>query len=385
MKILQTIQGMSASSGGPSTCTRDLLAGLYDIAPGEVDLFTLEPKNPKVQNLGHGTAWLKELPYDYFSPLAISKNFKEFLQPSDYDLYHCNALWMYSNHITCKVAREKNKPYILTPHGMLYPTALNIKRWKKWPMLKLWFEKDIMNATCIHATCEEEAKHVRSFGYKGPIAVIPNPVVIPNLSFNLEETPCLNGGRVIGFLGRLHPIKKIDSLLEGAALAMKATSQPFTLEIMGKGTNEYEAFLKKEVDRLGLQDFVNFVGFLSGEEKYRRLSNLSALMVPSAQENFGMIVPEALICKTPVYASLGTPWKELNTCHCGWWRDNSPETIAQVIQEILVISQSTLDEMGENGKYLIEEKYEQHKVAQMMIDLYQWILNNEDKPSFIYE
>lgn len=29
------------------------------------------------------------------------------------------------------------------------------------------------------------------------------------------------------------------------------------------------------------------------------------------KENFGMIVPEALICGTSVYASLGTPWGEL--------------------------------------------------------------------------
>ena len=31
MKILQTISSLSAKSGGPSTCTLDLLNGLYDI------------------------------------------------------------------------------------------------------------------------------------------------------------------------------------------------------------------------------------------------------------------------------------------------------------------------------------------------------------------
>ena len=50
MKILQTISGMSATSGGPSTCTRDLLNGLDAIYPGAVDLLTFESSNS--DNLG---------------------------------------------------------------------------------------------------------------------------------------------------------------------------------------------------------------------------------------------------------------------------------------------------------------------------------------------
>ena len=86
-----------------------------------------------------------------------------------------------------------------------------------------------------------------------------------------------------------------------------------------------------------------------------------------------MIVPEVLICGTPVYASLGTPWSELNDCNAGWWKDNSLETIAGVIEDVLSKSDKQLLEMGRNGRHLIEEKYEQHKVATMMMQLYEWI------------
>ncbi len=97
-------------------------------------------------------------------------------------------------------------------------------------------------------------------------------------------------------------------------------------------------------------------------------------MVPSTQENFGMIVPEALICGTPVYASLGTPWGELNECQCGWWKDNEPETIAKVMLEILSMSEAEVVAMGARGRKLMEEEYEQHKVAGMMNDLYRWVV-----------
>lgn len=409
MKTLQTISGLSAKSGGPSTCTLDLLNGLYDIKAG-VDLLTVS--SPDI--LGAGSPWLKVEPCDYKTPLGFSKNIKRALVDSDYNLYHANALWSYTVHETCKVARQKGKPYILSPHGMLYPTALAIKRWKKVPMLWWWFNKDIHKATCLHATCRQEAEYIRQFGYKGPIAVIPNAVVFPEFLLNenaFEANTNLTNGtnsscthidsvdscnscskkKTIGFLGRLHPIKKVENVLyamdkvRGEGLEV---SDKLSFLIMGKNDEQYEQWLKDEVKRLHLEDCVEFVGFVSGKEKYDRLSKLSALMVPSAQENFGMIVPEALICGTPVYASLGTPWSELNECNAGWWQDNSPETITKVILDILSKSDSELRTMGANGSKLMEEKYEQHKVAAMMKRLYEWIvedkMSEEKKPYFVY-
>ena len=384
MKVLQTISGLSAKSGGPSTCTLDLLEGLYDIG-AKVDLLTVS--TPDI--LGKGSPWLIEKKNDYKTPLGLSTNIKKTLIDSNCDLYHANALWSYSSHETCKVARKKGKPYIISPHGMLYPTALEMKRWKKIPMLKLWFAKDIRKATCLHVTCKQEAYYCRQFGYKGPIAVIPNPVVFPKFvceSMVTYSKVSINGKYTIGFLGRLHPIKKVENIIYALNLLEPELRNKVKLEVMGKFDDKYEQWLKDEVKRLGLEDYVEFVGFVSGKEKYQRLQKLSALMVPSAQENFGMIVPEALICETPVYASLGTPWSELNECRCGWWRDNEPKTIAGVINEILSMSDENLRSMGRNGRRLIEEKYEQHKVAAMMQQLYDWIGNGmkaKHKPDFV--
>lgn len=381
MKVLQTIQGLSASSGGPSTCTRDLLEGLGDLGVS-VHLLTTESADSREPNLGKGSDWLIEVPNDYKTPLAFSANLQRALAESDYDIYHTNGLWMYSNHITCKMARAKKKPYIISPHGMLYPSALAIKRWKKWPMLKLWFNKDVHNATCLHATCKQEMEHCKTFGYKGPIAVIPNPVVFSKGVEVVINKP--KGRRQIGFLGRLHPIKKVENLIYALALLSKEKQSGLSLQIMGKYDDCYEEFLKTEVKRLGLDDCVEFVGFVSGEDKYDRLSRLWALMVPSIQENFGMIVPEALICGTPVYASLGTPWGELNEYQCGWWKDNEPQTIAKVMLEILSMSEADAVAMGARGRKLMEEEYEQHKVAGMMNDLYKWVVGECAKPDFVY-
>lgn len=380
MKILQTIAGLGAHSGGTSTCTYDLIAALQ--ASGcRTDVMTIACDDL----LGNGEAWIKALPNDSVTHYGYSRNMEQWLRESDYDLYHTNGLWMYCNHITCSVARKKGRPYIITPHGMLYPDALRRSYWKKWPLMKLFFNKDIANAVCIHATCMAEMNHVRTFGYKGAVAVIPNPVNIPDYLEEIAlQKPVFLGcsrPRKFGFLGRLHPIKKVENLLYGM---MKLNHvMDCELVIMGKGDDKYEQFLRREVDRLGLKN-VTFCGFVSGRKKYEQLAQLSCLFVPSDSENFGMIVTEALSVGTPVMASLGTPWEELNATGCGWWIDRTPDNIANVMEQVIEMPMEELLAMGERGRRLVQDEYAAPQVATMMKRLYEWIVNGGEKPEFVY-
>lgn len=374
MRTLQTIAGFDAYSGGTSTCTYELLAAMHRMSC-DVDLMTLQATDL----MGYGEKWIKALPDDSISSYGYSRNINRFLQQSDYDLYHTNGLWMHCNHQTCMEARKKSKPYIITSHGMLYPEALKRSYWKKWPFIQLFFKKDIHDATCIHVTCKQEMEYIRQFGYKGAIAVVPNPIKNPDYIESIKRD---NSRKRFGFLGRLHPRKGVERILYAAGI-IKEHQKDFEISIMGAGEIGYENFLKSEIQRLQLNN-VRFCGFLSGQEKFKALASLSALFVPSDFENFGMIIPEALSVGTPVMASLGTPWEELNTRQCGWWVDRSPENIAKIMNEILHMDISQLEEMGQKGKFLVAECYEAGKVAFKMDRLYTWILEGGEKPDFVY-
>ncbi|WP_455629952.1 glycosyltransferase family 4 protein, partial [Parabacteroides sp.] len=102
MRVLQTIAGLSAKSGGTSTCTYDLLAAMRRMGC-EVDLMTLQADDL----LGDGERWIKALPDDSVSNYGYSRNMNRFLKQSDYDLYHTNGMWMHCNHETCVAARKK--------------------------------------------------------------------------------------------------------------------------------------------------------------------------------------------------------------------------------------------------------------------------------------
>lgn len=388
MKILHTIEGMGAKFGGIATCTYDLIKAIHQ-GGEDVSLMTLASKDRSDVMLGHREMWSYNLQNDGIGPFNFSQNCLKWLNENKFDVYHVNGMWQHIVHATCAKARKEGSPYVITPHGMLYPQTLRLNYWKKWLMLKLWFHRDLMNATCIHVTCNEEMTHIRQLGYKGSIAVIGNPV---NVSESINRIFCerrkelrsdILAARVIsiGYLGRIHPRKHIEEIIKGMAIANKAN---VSLVIMGSGDEKYGNQLKEWTRRLGLSDQVEFAGFVSGEEKFRRLAKLDALFVPSDMENFGMIIPEALLVGTPVMASKGTPWEEFETRMCGWWRDNSPEEIAKVIEDVCQKSPQELFEMGKRGRDLILEKYESSRVAKQMIKLYRWLLGKTTKPDFIY-
>ncbi|MDE6125766.1 MAG: glycosyltransferase [Muribaculaceae bacterium] len=387
MRVLHTIASMGAKSGGTTTATFDLLSALNkpDIRGNDrIDLLSLSVSGSRGNHcVAAGCEWYREVPDDGKTPYHYSRNLRRFLATEEYDVYHANGMWLDDTHATCHTARKKGKPYVITPHGMLYPEALKRSAWKKWPLRKLFFDKDILEASCIHATCETEMRHLRSFGYTGPIAVIGNPVVSPAIASELIRNRSYsnhNEPKRFGFLGRLHPIKRIENLIRAVALRKEVRSE---LLIMGSGDADNEAFLRDEAQRLGVRSRVRFLGFVSGDAKFERLALLDALFVPSDMENFGMIIPEALLVGTPVMASLGTPWESLNKENCGWWTSNSPESIAAVSDSIAASTPDELRNMGLRGRHLVLDRFESSKVAASMHQLYKWLNVEYPKPEFI--
>lgn len=375
MKILQTIAGFGAHSGGTSTCTYDLLTAMHKIGC-DVDLLSVQADDL----MGHGETWIKAISNDSITPYGYSRNMNRYLRHSNYDLYHTNGMWMHCNHATCIVARHKGKPYIITPHGMLHPQALTRSAWKKKLLLNFGgVNKDLELANCIHVTCYDEMNNYRALGYKNPVAIIPNPFSAPAFIDEIKNNRKIQR---IGFLGRLYPYKKVDALLN-AWIKLGRQVNNCQLVIMGTGEPSYEQMLKSVARQHSLTN-VEFAGFVTGREKFERLASLTALCVPSDFENFGMIVTEALSVGTPVIASLGTPWQELNTEHCGYWVQNDVRTLAETIGKVLNLPDDEIRQMGENGKRLVKGKYQDTNVAMMMKQLYIWVLNGGNKPNFVY-
>lgn len=380
MNVLHTTPTLDISYGGPSTCTYYLVKGLNEIC--HTDVLTLKSKQ-----LIWNDAFIKALPNDAFSPLLYSKNFDAYLENeiNRYDLVHANVIWYYFSHQARKAADKAGLPFILSPHGMLYPNALTGKSaWKKKIVMPLFQHSDLKSADMLHATCKQEMMHLRNLGYKQPIAVVPNCLNIDSdYLLKSNEKREENSKRRFGFVGRVARIKNIDKIL----LAWKnlgAKTKDAELVIIGDGDAEY----MKELQEFKAQNHlsnVSFTGFLTGDALKNEVHNLDVQLLVSDSENFGMVVPEALINRVPVIASQGTPWDELPEKNCGWWIDNSVDSIADTMMQALNLSEVDRWNMGENGRKLVLSKYTMESVAKQMYGAYNFLAGKGSKTADIYE
>jgi len=378
MKVLHSISSLDIISGGPSLSAWSLVAGIRNLGIN-AEIITYLPQNDNAKMIGEGN-FIHALPSPKYARFGYSSAIKKKIKTNDYDLYHGHGLWQYPMHAMATSAIKKGKPYLISPRGMLYPEALKKSAWFKKIALPLFQLYDLKRAAVIHATCMQEMKHIKSLGIKTPIAVIPNSIdiTIPIISENTSTTLCR-----VGFMGRFAPIKNIETLIEAYA-AMEKEHTSIELVLIGDGPEGYKNQLKAMAANFGIKN-VSFTGFLSGPERELVFRSLSLLVLPSKSENFGMVVPEALLRKIPVIASKGTPWEELNAHHCGWWVDFGVEPLRVALEEALSISEAKRIEMGKNGRKLVEEKYSIEAVAEQMIQLYKWILKEDKKPEFVYE
>lgn len=376
MKIIHVITSMSKASGGPSCTTLLTMQGTRALGM-EVEILTLQPDlgeeavsdDPSIHYLPHSGILYKRWGYTKTIPWALTKT-------EGVDVYHIQGIWMYSSYITARYARKHGQPYVITLHGTLYPEALRHSYWVKKVSLLLYQRRQLQQAACIHVTCMKEMEYYHSLGFTNPVAVVPCPMecddkVEPLYSRNVKR---------IGYLGRVHPRKRIEKLIEIWA----CLKEPGELLIIGDGDSGYMDFLKKETERLNLKN-IRFEGFISGEKKNRLLASLTCLVVPSDFENFGIIIPEALLQEIPVIASTGSPWKDLNTYQCGWWVNNDLGSLTTAVQEALSLDREVLDKMGKRGRQLVLDKYSVDVVSPQMEQLYAWIAGRGDKPEFVYD
>jgi glycosyltransferase involved in cell wall biosynthesis len=378
MKVLHSISSLNLNSGGPSLSVWSLVTGLRSLSiDAEIVTYAHQDGNDKM--IGEGS-FVKAIPSPRFRRYGYSASLNHFLQNTSHELFHGHGLWQYPVHAMAKAARKKNKPYVISPRGMLYPEALQKSAGFKKLAMPLFQKNDLKKATVLHSTCKQELQHIRRLGFKNPVAVIPNSI---DIKIPAKQAQPENQKKRVGFVGRFAPIKNIENLIK--AWSETGKHEPgWELVLIGDGEPSYKASLARLAEKLAINNMV-FTGFLNGEKKETALHSLNYLVLPSKSENFGMVVPEALIREIPVIASKGTPWEELYTRQAGWWIDIGVEPLAEALKLALQLPEEQRRLMGQNGRKLVEEKYSIEAVASQMKQLYKWILDEEDKPEFIYE
>lgn len=378
MKIIQTISSIDESTGGPARSITGLVSSLaLSDQIEKIDLTTLESPSPLFRSMGNDKINLNFFPSSF---LDYSKSLDIALQKKDVDLFHGHGLWNLPIHQMAKIARQKQKPYILSIRGMLEPWSLEQSKFKKKLAMLLYQHQDLKLATCLHATGQMEVDSIHGLGYENPIAHIPNGISIAD--YPLKNYP-YKSAKTILFLSRIHPKKGIEILIDAWQLLDENMKEQWQIKIAGNGEKDYIEFLKNLIFEKGLTDKIEIIGSKFGQEKLQAYHEADLFVLPTYSENFGIVVAEALSCGIPVITTKGTPWQDLEEYNAGSWIDIGVMPLKETLGRYLKKDPSELEQMGKNGRKLIEDKYSIESVGNKFIELYQWILNKTEKPEFI--
>lgn len=364
MKVIHFIPSIDRTSGGVGAYMQLLSKELGKLC--ELHIVTSLSGNP----LSMESATLHYIPCNIISYFKMKKEWISLLNEIHPDIVHVNCCWLPCSAFTQKWAQSLEYKVVLTPHGMLEPWIISRHYWtKKVPALLLYQRAAIKNANCLHATAESEKNNLLKLGYNKKIEVIANGIDINNIK--IKSTWKRN--KTLLFLSRIHVKKGIEFLLDSIA-ELKEQLKGYTIYIAGEGEANYIQALKEKAELLGINNLIAFCGGIYEEKKWKLFREADLFILPTYSENFGIVVAEALASGTPVITTKGTPWQELETEHCGWWTEIGSKPTINALKSFLSCTEKELEQMGKNGRKLIERKYSAKKMAEDMITLYQKVI-----------
>lgn len=284
---------------------------------------------------------------------------------ASFDLVHVHGIWNVPGWLAIDDCREQGVPYVVSPRGMLDPGSLRHHRVRKALWYRFREKANLRRAAFLHATSSHEAASIRGLDLGSEIVIVPNGVEEPDFGepsdfrvrWGLPEN-----ARLVTFLGRLHPTKRLDLLV--AAFQRLQSGVPDSVLVLAGRPDGVDP------RSFGLGREIRWLGELEEEEKWKLLSETAVLVMCSDSESFGMSVLEALSVGVPVVATRTCPWDEIEAHGCGFWVAQDPESLAEAMRRVL--SDSLLArQMGARGQALAAERYRWPAIGREMARCYE--------------
>jgi len=242
--------------------------------------------------------------------------------------YHCHfypTLGRLLRRLRPDILHMDEEPYNLAAwHGLrlaqacgaasLFFTWQNLPRRYPWPF-SFFEQANYRRAACAIAGNQAAIAVLRSKGYRGPVTVIPQFGVDPEIfrpataaergtQGNEEpqgDAPS-SAAFTVGYAGGLVPEKGVDLLLHACA----GLSGVWSLAILGEGPERGR--LAAQAERLGIAGRVHFLGHRPSTELPAIYPRWDVLVLPSRSrpnwvEQFGRVLIEAMACGVPVIAA----------------------------------------------------------------------------------
>ena len=397
MKILHIIGNIADNQGGPSKGVISMCRALsqegHDVTlfttnmncrgaflrlPNRDDVLEVPTNKPIICNGFEIRYFSVDWPSRYMLSRDMAKALIRNVQ--EFDVVHIHSLYVFTTLMAAYCCRKFNVPYLIRPHGTLDPFLRRKSRFRKLVYNVLFEKRNLNHAAAIHYTTEEEMELTRSLGIKAPGIVVPLGLDLTEFAqlppYGIFRSKYQLGAnkKIILFLGRINFKKGLDILANAFGQVARYRGD-VVLVIVGPDNEGYARRVKQWLQDERVLNQTVFVGMLKGRDKLSVFRDSDLFVLPSYSENFGISVVEAMACGLPVVTSNKVNiWREIAGAGAGLVVDCDKDQLVETILKLLDHS-GLRQEMGINGKVLVEQKFTSKRMVENLIRAYSNILN----------
>ncbi|HEY0308573.1 MAG TPA: glycosyltransferase [Acidobacteriaceae bacterium] len=381
MRILHVIDTLDPAAGGPAESVRRILASYTDMGhSGEV--VTLDdPTAPFLHEL--------QFPVHPLGPVSTTYGANPRLIPwlranrQRFDGAVSHGLWTFNGYATWKAFAGK-LPYLIFPHGMLDPyfkhadRLKHLKKWIYWLVAQYWILR-AAHRVLFTATAEARLAKQSFWLHSWKPTVVPygasGPTGDPDTyrAAFFAQYPTLAGKPYLLYLSRIHPKKGCDLLID--AFAQIANSAPgLQLVIAGPDQVGWVAKLQARAAAVGIADRVHWPGMLRGDLKWGAYFGSEAFILPSHQENFGIVVAEALACGKPaLLADKVNIAEDIKAAGAAFVEPDTADGTLNLLNAWLQTSPAERERMSANALACFHAHYDMRENAKATIHIFEEI------------
>jgi glycosyltransferase involved in cell wall biosynthesis len=284
------------------------------------------------------------------------------------DLLHLHGIWMYPSLAASDWAAATGRPYVISPHGMLDPWITGRGKLKKAVARAAYEHRSWKRATLFHALTGREADDIARESGRRASVVIPNAIPAAANHSRTARPAAL-------YLGRIHPKKNIDALIDGWDLAADALRpHGAELTIAGWGDPADVAALEGRLAARGETD-IRFVGPVYGEAKRALLSGARFVTLPSHSEGLPMVILEGWAAGTPAilseHCNLPEGFAAGAAIDCG----TTPDKIAAALRSGFALTSPAWEAMSAAATALAASRFSPDAVAASWREIYSALLS----------
>ncbi|HEY5580782.1 MAG TPA: glycosyltransferase, partial [Rhodoferax sp.] len=299
---------------------------------------------------------------------------------AQYDAVIVNGLWQYTGFAAWRALAGTKTPYFVFTHGMLDPwfkhtyPLKHLKKWLYWP----WAEYRVLrDARAVIFTCEDERLLARqSFWlYRANEAVTAYGTSSPPANGSelknkfLDSNADLRGKRLVLFLSRIQDKKGCDLLIDAFA-QVASKDKNLHLVMAGPDQSGWVATLQAQAAKLGIADRISWTGMLQGDMKWGAFYAAEVFCLPSHQENFGIVVAEALACGKPVLISNKVNiWREIESDAAGFVDTDTVDGTVRNLQRWLALDADGYAAVSGRARQCFATRFHIQRAAERLVEI----------------